>query len=456
MIDEKKSKERFERQKAREAKLSEKDMANIWQPLKDAVLAQGASELRDYHGQGFVHAPFGWRSPNPAELGVVLEKALSKQLSQLVGERFDEPEGNSAESWERRSELSGEKIRVMSLAAWGVGFVGECWGYGQALEAVGRACRELPVAASPAPLHHALLRGALDCGWRSTPSDVAERLNAFARNADIWSKDTAWGARVASEKEALYDALLDRFDVGHWGGALVKAATERHDCAESAAFLIKKFAAGRPGVEVDWSESGSKVGKQMGYLFVRADKLPEAFFEHLPMEFWLGAKTEMGPASKVGAAILQRLLARAKTDAAMKERLCAVVWMGLDRKEIDAFDANFPGEAAGLLKPGVRGEFSDMIRRVSASYRLETSLGRPSGAWARKAFASQGLDPETVADKVYRHADAENLLVASLESAYATREALLIKASVKEAAVDKAAKSGKKLAVVKKGKPKRI
>lgn len=453
MIDEKKVKKVIDPRRAATAA----DMSKIWSPLKTAVLAQGAAELRDGCGDGFVRPSFGWRSPDPSALGAILEDALLAQLSGLLPKFGAKPFSKGEKGWKQRSEQISEDRRALALASWGLDLVSDGWGYAQSLAALSRACRELPLIADPAPLLETMLRGAVTGPYRSTLDDASARLIALAGAGDIWSDKSGWGGAFAKKADAFSDPLARRLDIGHWGAAMIKAGSERHDSAEAVVFLLSKYAKIGAEDDMDWFIVGGQVGSQLGTKFVRAEKLPEVFFEKIPMHFWLGAKSDMGPASKVGAVIYQRLLARAGVDAKIKSRLCASAWMGLDRKEIDAFESMYPGESGVLLKTAVAEELADASGFVSAIYRLATNLGRPSGAWAKKAFAAQDLRSETLVEKVWSSPGGAANLVDAMGSAYATREALLIKEEVGRAAKRKALDEGKKSAPsVKRAKPKRI
>lgn len=431
------------------------DMSTIWKPLKDAALAQGAPELRDAHGNGFVLAPFGWRAPDPDALGSLLEPALIAQLSCLLPQ--PNPAATDARLWDSRMDQNGEARRAMALARWGLGFVSHCGGYSQSISAIERVLRELALPVNPSPLLETMIMAALDPGWRSTPGDVSARLIALAGSRELWDEHSAWRISFAQSDNAFMDSLSDRFDIGHYGAAMVKAGADRHACAEAVAFLLKTFAPPTPSSEIDWDAVGRKVGSQLRHNFMRGHKIPETFFKHIPIQFWLGAKSEMGPASKLGSLLYQRLLDVATTDPKVKSRLCASAWMGFDRKEIEAFEARFPGQSGSLLKPAVSAELAGSLGSVLSVHRIAKTLGRPTGAWARAAFAANGFTAANITDKAWHNEGGATAVVEAMMSTYAIREAILLKAQVVESARDRALATGQKKApALKKSQSKRI
>lgn len=376
----------------------------------------------------------------------LLGEAMRKQFAALLS-----TEEKPNPKLDERFEIESESRRVMGRASWGMEVLCRVGGFKESLRAL-ESCLDMEIASRRADPMQVLLKAGLDNGWGDTPDKMKERMEALAKSK-MWGESSAW-AMAEKANESNKWSMMNRFDGGHWIASMIRAATLRNELAPSIAFLIKNYVLlNESADEPDFHRLGEVAGKQVGYLFVRADKMPESLLEDLGDEFWLGFKGSLGGTSKVGKWVLERLIGRAKTDEDVKKLLCAKVWLGLDKKEIKVFDDAFPGYSSKGAKKAIE-DFIEHPSAVSTVFSLRDSLEQPRGSWAKKAFVACGMeDPSEGA--CYGRALAEKMGKA-FESLLAFKEAKELAAEVKQAAMERAERKGGKPEVAKRVKSKSL
>lgn len=445
-LNEKNIQKSVERQKRQDAEKTAEDMRKPhWLAFRQEIEILLGSGLKVHYAGGDPYPEYAAKANGSlGKAQKLLGDAIRIQLAGLLSA------GNKTKIKDR-FEHESESRRVMGRASWGLEVICRIGGFKEGLSAL-ESCLDMDIGARRADPLQVLLQAGLDNGWGDTPDKMKERMAALARSK-MWDESSAW-AVAEKTNEANKWSMLDRFEGGHWIAAMIRATTLRNELAPSIAFLIEKYVLlNERSDEPDWHRLGEAAGKQMGGRFVRADKMPESLLEDLGDEFWLGFKGSLGGTSKVGNWVLERLIERSKSDEEVKKLLCAKVWLGLDKKEIKMFDDAFPGYSSKGAKKAVE-DFIEHSSAISTVFNLRDSLGQPRGAWAKKVFVACGLeDPSSGA--CYGRELAEEMGKA-FESLLAFKEAKELAEAVKQAAIERARKSGEPLKVGKRAKSKSL
>lgn len=411
---------------SRERRLTSRCNRN-WEAFKEAM---GAPMKPAFQG-GLPSAPWGWRTSAPDELGERLKEGLERELAEFEAKAVAP---SAYDDYDGRRAFRDLDWEVSGVCVWALDQACRAGAFEQALRAV-EAADQIASRCEREPLIRALIEGAVETRREETPSDAARRLIALAASEGLWSAESAW----AKENQRARDAFIDGFGrdkaraAGWTAAKLIKAAELRPECAVAVAKILSGVVKTE---ELNWGEVGEEASGSLSRSYIRAEKAPAALFELLPPEFWLGAKVEMLGASKLGARILSEAFKAGKADRWVKDQACLLVWSGLDRKEIDAFEAAFPGESADCLgramrsrqSPGGAGARGGHALSTTLSFRFEAAAKRPSGKWARAALSAHGLDEGRTSLKM---GDALRALIAQ-------READILRKQIKE---DKAARA---------------
>lgn len=402
----------------------------VWGPFMEAM----GSPMKAAYAKGLPSAPRGWIAPDPAALGEALRGCLLEQLKSF-GESVVAP--SAWDDYDGRRALQERDRQCSSLMFWALSEASGAGAFEQAVAAVEAAHGEAFIA-DPEPGRRALIQAAANTSWAETPSDAARRINQLGAADLMWRSDSPWETAARGARGEWYDAFgRDKERRVGWDAAkLVKAAELRHECAEAALKAIKAMVA----LEGDlaWGAMGEKAGESLSNLYARADRVPEALYSGLPIEFWLGVKSELTGSSKLGAELLKRALAAGKADGWARDQACLLAWSGLEKKEIDAFEAVYPGESGACLRralneslrigdEGFRGGYA---LGTLLEFRLSAAAKRASGKWAA-ALASPGErgDPVSIRMGGFRGPEATELF----DGLMALRESDLLRREVKEA-----------------------
>lgn len=399
-----------------------------WGEFKLAVGGQMKSAFQG----GLPSPPWNWKTPTPEAVGERLREGLARELAEFEAKAV---KPKSYDDYDGRRAFQQLDWECSGVRVWAVDMACKAGAFEQALAAV-MAADQIASCAEREPTIRALLEGALDTRRNETPSDAARKLIQLAAAEGLWSAESAWAQENARARGVFVDGFgRDKARRVGWNAAkLIKAAELRPECAGAVATILKGLIKTE---ELNWGEVGEEASGELARAYIRAERAPQALFELLPPEFWLGAKTEMFGASKLGARILSEALRMARDDQWVKDQACLLAWSGLERKEIDAFEAAFPGESAACLKramrnrksPGEPGSREGHALSTVLGMRVESAAKRASGKWARAALAANGMSDDGRAD--FNAAQGFEALIAQ-------READILRKQIKE---DKAARA---------------
>lgn len=364
-----------------------KELSLRWGPFMEAI----GGPMKPREPGELPEAPWGWRAKDPEAVGAALKEALLDQLREgtLATAGADERDRDGM------SVFWAAESRTEALCVWAVSQAARAGAFEPALEAM-EAAHQSAFSLEDQAVARALLTEALETRGRETPSAVEARINRLGAAEALWSGESAWakGAERARDRWAGAFRRHHEERLGLLAAELVKAAELRPGCAESAARVIRGLTENR---EVAWGAAGEKAGESIGRLKIKAERVPEALFSGLPIEFWLGVKSQLSGASALGAEIFRRALVAGKEDEWARDQACLLAWSGLDRREIGAFEAAFPGGARACLKralgdpdgPDDEGFRGGYALTMMLDLRMAAAAARPEGKWARAALADE-------------------------------------------------------------------
>jgi hypothetical protein len=265
--------------------------------------------------------------------------------------------------------------------------------FGEALEALEASAGALQKNSHIHSSVAALVEQACEARPSKDPLTQDERLARLARS-------TAWNPKHFEMKRP--QALFIGQDVDRlWARALpaVFKAAQNVNRAASCAALVKAWA------DACWEkidnafyfiqEHGAELGRQK----IKDGKLDAQCWRAMPFGMKMGLAFALDGSSKMGAWATGALIESAAESTGpegeqRRAMACAVMWLCMDRKKIDAIEAAFGADASGrLLTQGARvwARQTDMTQ-----FAAREKLAKTSAAWALKAVKQAGIaDPAT-------------------------------------------------------------
>lgn len=209
-------------------------------------------------------------------------------------------------------------------------------------------------------------------------------------------------ALAEQERWKIYDSMSSfgstKEDLRSYAYAAADALPLVSKSPALAPMLCDIFAACRNSVKwgaAQHERAGRLCAESIGWSGVKGGKLNVQMVQTLGMPFMAGFMNHYGYASKTGGAAFDAFVSEFKSrleklEGARKEQLecyaVAAAWSGLDKKKIEAFEAQFPGLADMRLTESIGQRFSG---NQTEWIHLERALEKSGGSkWAKKHFKS--------------------------------------------------------------------